>query len=160
MEQRRPLRRQRDDHHFALLLMLAVTAALFFWGRGLPQGSFRLPLRNLHSLENQLATQVLASRGYRVVPASQRRPSSTAMPADIGLGVTSAVDTQDQVKEVATDLGLAKSIQDSKDFGEPRSRIRNQSVASILIITEKKYEPNANFLSITIAPRKSGYASR
>jgi hypothetical protein len=57
-------------------------------------------------------------------------------------------------------LGLAKSIQDSRDFGEPRSRIRNQSVASILIITEKKYEPNANFLSITTAPRKSGYASR
>ena len=50
--------------------------------------------------------------------------------------------TQDQIKEVAIDLGLAKSIKDSKDFGELRSHIRNQSVASILMITEKKYEPN------------------
>jgi hypothetical protein len=64
------------------------------------------------------------------------------MPSDIGSGVTSAVDTQDQVKEVAVDLGLAKSIEESKDFREPRSRIRNQSVALILMTTEKKYEAN------------------
>jgi hypothetical protein len=31
----------------------------------LPEGYFCLPLRSLHSLENQLATQVLASCGYR-----------------------------------------------------------------------------------------------
>lgn len=48
--------------------------------------------------------------------------------------------TFNQIKEVAKDLGLARDIPDTTDFAVVREHIRNHSICSLLVYTQKRYE--------------------
>jgi hypothetical protein len=64
MEEKRPLRRQRDDHHFWSLTMLPVTAAVLLLVVWVATNALFLPPRVSDSLKSDWQRHVLASSGY------------------------------------------------------------------------------------------------
>jgi hypothetical protein len=48
--------------------------------------------------------------------------------------------TEKEIKEVALDLGLAKTIQETSDFAVVRTHIQQRLLCSLLVCTRKKYE--------------------
>ena len=52
--------------------------------------------------------------------------------------------TLGQIEEIAKDLGLARDIQESSDFSAVRTHIKNRSITSSLVYTQKKYETDGS----------------
>jgi hypothetical protein len=66
VEERRPLRRQREDHHFGSLLMLARNGGRFpVDDLDCHKSAFCLPPRVSPPLKASWQKQVIASNGYR-----------------------------------------------------------------------------------------------